>query len=113
MSAKAENVPCTDNLHAALALARRSFAVFPIWYMADGRCACGGIKHCKAGKHPIGKLAPHGFKNATTDATTIKRWWSECPNANIGVETGAVSGTWALDIDVKHDVDGEKRYAVS
>jgi archaellum biogenesis ATPase FlaH len=48
------------------------------------------------GKRP---LVQHGLKQATTDDATIKRWWTEWPNANIGV---------ALTNIVVVDVDGEK-----
>jgi hypothetical protein len=38
---------------------------------------------------------------ATTDAGTISAWWSRWPDANIGIATGAKSGTIVLDVDVK------------
>lgn len=44
-------------------------------------------------------LTVHGFKNATTDPVQINRWWTEQPDANIGVPTGAVSGIVVLDVD--------------
>jgi len=40
------------------------------------------------GKEPLGALAPHGFKDATTDQLTIRRWWKHTPDANIGIPTG-------------------------
>lgn len=40
-----------------------------------------------------------GFKSATTDPDQISRWWTECPEANIGIATGQVSGIWILDLD--------------
>lgn len=30
----------------------------------------------------------HGFKDATTDATRIARWWDRHPNDNVGLPTG-------------------------
>lgn len=42
-------------------------------------------------------LTPHGFKDATTDAATIRRWWSRWPDANIGIAVPA--GYVVLDID--------------
>jgi hypothetical protein len=47
-----------------------------------------------------------GFKAATTEASQIVDWWSKFPKAMIGVPTGAASGIWVLDIDVKPDADG-------
>lgn len=40
-----------------------------------------------------------GFKNASTDADTIRSWWDQFPNALPGVPTGEASGVDALDID--------------
>ena len=59
--------------HAALAYAARGWHVFP--------CRPGG-------KEPLGKLAPHGVKDATTDPEQIRRWWTACPDANVGVACG-------------------------
>jgi hypothetical protein len=30
------------------------------------------------------------------------RWWAECPDANVGIVTGATSGVFALDEDPRH-----------
>jgi hypothetical protein len=51
-------------------------------------------------------LTPHGFKDASTDAATIRDWWREHPSAMIGLPTGEVSGIFALDIDVKNGQPG-------
>jgi Bifunctional DNA primase/polymerase, N-terminal len=56
---------------AALRLAEKGHAVFP--------CS----RETKA------PLIAGGFKNATTDATTIKHWWFQHPDTMIGVATGA------------------------
>jgi hypothetical protein len=32
-------------------------------------------------KHPIAKLAPHGFKSATRDAAILTEWWQAYPHA--------------------------------
>lgn len=42
-----------------------------------------------------------GFKDASRDPETIRRWWGEHPNANIGVPTGPVNGFFVVDIDPK------------
>lgn len=49
------------------------------------------------GKRPLGRLVPHGLKEATTDAAQINRWWTAAPDANIGLRTGDRFDT--LDID--------------
>ena len=53
-------------LAAALDHAARGWPVFP--------CEPGG-------KPPLGKLAPHGLKDATTDVDTIREWWTAEPRA--------------------------------
>jgi len=39
-----------------------------------------------------------GFHDATTDPKQIEVWWGQCPDANIGLATGA-SGLVVLDAD--------------
>ena len=72
----------TTRLHrAAIALAKTGMAILP----------------CVArGKVPA---TPHGVKDATIDAATIDAWWQECPEANIGIACGTVSGVFVVDID--------------
>ena len=60
-------------LDTALALARRGFHVFPVHYPDDGHCSCGTADCSSPAKHPIGRLLPHGLKDATTDAGAIAR----------------------------------------
>ena len=45
---------------------------------------------------------PRGFKDATTNETTIRGWWAETPLAGIGMPTGAPSGIDVLDVDPKN-----------
>jgi hypothetical protein len=75
-------------LKAALAYAALGWPVFPL---------------APRGKVPLAALAPHGVKDATTDAATIREWWKREPNANIGIATGAIAGIDVVDLDVKHD----------
>ena len=66
---------------AALRLAARGFAVFPC-----------------SGKRP---LTRHGCKDATKDPEKIRSLWTQHPDANIGLATGAISGIVGLDIDLE------------
>src|SRR5437879_5065055 len=77
----------SDLLQAALLHARRGFPVFPCEMFepdANGRT-----------KWP---RTPHGFKDATTDEAQITAWWTEYPNAGIGMPPGA-AGFLVVDID--------------
>ena len=57
------------------------WSVFPLWPRS---------------KEPACK---HGFKNATRNPATIRRYWLAQPEVNIGIATGIVSGVWVLDSD--------------
>lgn len=65
-------------MSVALRYAELGYPVFP--------CAPGG-------KVP---MTPHGFKDATTDAAQIEAWWTERPDANIGIST---AGLLVIDVD--------------
>ena len=78
----------------ALRYAADGFAVFP--------CKPGG-------KEPLGSLVPNGCLNATTDTETIKGWWTKCPNANIGLVTGAKSGLAVVDLDGSEGIASGRR----
>lgn len=88
---------------AALFYAALGWPIFPVWPMRDGACGCGKPDCANPGKHPLGGLAPHGLKDATTDTDRINRWWNQYPDANIGLATGAASGVFAVDIDPRHN----------
>jgi Bifunctional DNA primase/polymerase, N-terminal len=86
----------TDNsrLSSALNYAKRGWAVLP----------------CQPGaKAPIGRLVPNGLKGASTDCEVLRRWWSEVPNANVGLRTGIVFDV--LDIDGAHALEELERLA--
>ncbi|PFG75310.1 bifunctional DNA primase/polymerase [Tepidiforma thermophila] len=74
-------------LEAALAYARRGWAVLPLR---------------PRGKEP---LTEHGVKDATTDPATIEAWWRRWPRANVGIATGTVSKLAVLDIDPRNGGD--------
>src|SRR6478672_8879812 len=40
-----------------------------------------------------------GFKDATTNPATIRRWWLARDDYNVGIATGMASGALVLDID--------------
>jgi hypothetical protein len=82
-------------LQAALQLASKRKHIFP----------------CRPGaKEP---LTRRGFKDATTDPDSIRRWWNDNPDANLAIATGADSGLVVLDVDMDIDKgkDGEATLA--
>lgn len=85
-----------DMLAEALALAGHGFAVFPVHVLRGGGCSCGGAT-CE-GKHSAVAL---GYKSATTDEVTIRRWWTTWPDYNIGILAEA-SRLVVIDAD-RHD----------
>jgi hypothetical protein len=69
-----------EMLGIALACARRGFWIFP----------------CQPGtKKPATR---NGYKDASNDEATIRAWWMDNPDCNVGIATGA-SGLTVLDID--------------
>ncbi len=81
-------LPCARE---ALALTRAGYAVLPLWWTnPDGTCGCG-LPHDDRprdrGKHPIGKLAHHGWRSASRDSGIVGDWWATSPTANIGNRT--------------------------
>src|SRR5580704_3682833 len=89
---------CVTPLDWALAYVRLGWYVLPLHSMRNGRCSCGKRDCPSPAKHPIGRLVPNGFKDASNDPATIEKWWRQEPNANIGVATGQ-SGLTVLDVD--------------
>lgn len=85
----------------ALWLAGCGLQVFPIWPTVGTHCACPKGSDCgkNAGKHPIGG---HGHRDATTSQEQIRAWWTEHPNASIGISAVA-SGLLIVDIDPRND----------
>ncbi len=55
-------------------------------------------------------LTAHGFHDASTDSEQIEAWWTQWPDANIGIPTGAVSGLIAIDADVKNGQPGKESF---
>ena len=78
---------------AALDYAKSGFRVLPLYSIKNGKCTCGK-NHPRPGKHP---RTLRGWKDATTDLDTVRRWWEKWPNANIGMVTGELV---VLDVDL-------------
>jgi len=51
------------------------------------------------GKAPNTRLAPRGFYSFTNDIPTVRKWWEQCPTANIGVNPPR--GVVVIDVDTK------------
>jgi hypothetical protein len=89
-------------LEQALACAARDQAVLAIYDVdADGICTCWQREQCPTpGKHP---RTEHGYKGASKDAATIRRWlerqWPD--RCNLATATGHVSGVIVIDVDPK------------
>jgi hypothetical protein len=75
-------------MNAALDLAERGFAVFPL---SPGT------------KIPI--TGSHGVHDATTEIPKIEQWWAKYPDANIGIGCGKPSNIVVIDIDPKNGGD--------
>lgn len=107
MTAPAESL-APNLLPAALAYVNRlGWPVFPVHGIRHGACTCGKADCSRPGKHPIGKLAPRGLLDASTDPDTVATWWRAAPYANIGVPTGLASGLVVIDVDLdKNGFDG-------
>ena len=86
-----------DLLDWALEHARRGWPVFPLLPRAKqpfpAKSACTHLPH------------RHGFKDATLDADTIRAWWTDHPDANVGIVTGRASGLLVVDIDPRSGGD--------
>jgi hypothetical protein len=102
---------------AALGYASQGIPVLPLHYPLphhlgvqpvtdDGRlahptvgagCSCRDPGCGQVGKHPLGVLVPHGVKEATTNRARVLAWWTQQPQANIGLVTGCRFDV--LDVD--------------
>ncbi len=87
---------------ALIYAAEHGWRVFPLHSIVDGRCSCGAetCTGTKPGKHP---RTTRGCLDATTDLSQIRIWWSQWPDANVGIATGA--GLIVIDIDPRHGGD--------
>jgi hypothetical protein len=92
-------MPTETLLQAALEYAAQGWAVLPLHTPVNNGCSCGKHECKEIGKHPRTR---HGVNDATTNATTIKKWWAQWPDANIGIRTGQVSNLVVIDIDLRN-----------
>lgn len=88
-----------DTLDAALFYASRGLRVIPLHAAIDGVCTCRLGERCgakNAGKHPRLSGWP---EEATTDTSTLRRWWGKWRTCNVGLPMGGEARLVALDID--------------
>lgn len=55
-------------------------------------------------KTPVGSCVPRGYLDATCDVETIERWWTDVPDAGVGVAVG-MAGIVAIDVDPRNGGD--------
>lgn len=84
--------PPTTKLDAAVAYAARGWAVFPL--TVGSKIPFSKTHECGATPHQ------HGFKDASADTAIITGWWTEHPDANIGLATGKINGITVFDVDM-------------
>ncbi len=77
----------------------RGWSVFPLHNISAGKCSCG-TDCASPGKHP---RTPNGVKDASSDPMEVAAWWTQWPEANIGLATG--NGLVVLDVDPDHGGD--------
>lgn len=88
--------PKIDNLSRALNLAEDwGLPVFPCLRETQHNSAGEVIRKEKS------PLTDHGLKDATCNREQIERWWTQHPDALIGVPTGNASKLYVVDIDPK------------
>jgi len=84
--------------------AQRGILIFPLWHAVDGICQCSRRNACdRAAKHP---RTPKGLPNwgATTDLQLVAHWWTQWPDAGIGMPAGA-NRLAVIDVDPAHGGD--------
>jgi putative DNA primase/helicase len=110
-----EDARRSELCQAAIAYARRGFAVIPVRWMDGDDCSCRAGAECPSkGKHPVHDAWPD---KATTEPLEAAHWWRPAPQepnpsewwpqANIGIVTGRRSGIWVLDVDLGKPDGGE------
>lgn len=93
-----------STLQHAEAYAGLGFSVVPIHRVNNGKCSCQSPKCKSPGKHPVTRLVPHGFKEASADVGKLHEWFGE-HDYNIGIATGKQSGIVVVDVDGQAGLD--------
>ncbi len=91
----------TTMLEAALEYARMSWPVHPLHTPQEGGCSCNKRGCESIGKHPRTQRGRH---DATTNEDQIRKWWSQWPEANIGLNCED-AGLLVVDIDPRNGGD--------
>jgi hypothetical protein len=97
------------NREWALTYAARGWRVFPVYEaIPDGDggwlCSCNKGTECdRPAKHPRTVL---GLNEASNDRDQVERWWTQWPNASIGIATGRASGITVVDADASNGKPG-------
>lgn len=88
---------------AAVDYANEGWFVSPLHGINDARaCTCRRGRYCAhAGKHPFGRLAPHGARDASRRPEVVGRWFSTFRWMNVGIVPGP-SGLVVLDEDPRN-----------
>jgi hypothetical protein len=86
----------TEQYDAAVSYACAGWRIFPLHTPQGVECSCGK-RDCKIGKHP---RISNWQNDASSDPATAAKWWSQWPDANIGM---CLDGLVVLDVDPRHD----------
>ncbi|MGH0318292.1 bifunctional DNA primase/polymerase [Sinorhizobium meliloti] len=90
-----------DNLSVALEYIAAGIPVFPCRAWAETNPHTGEVYD------PKSPLTPNGFDGASTNERVVRIWWERNPEALVGIPTGAKTGFFALDVDVKEGKAGD------
>lgn len=101
------NTTTAAALGAALEYACLGWPVFPLHTPTETGCSCRKPGCKDIGKHPRTK---NGLRDATTNEATIRAWWQQWPEANVGIRTGPESGLLVLDAEAGGGMDTVQRF---
>jgi hypothetical protein len=88
----------SSTLGVALQCASVGLPVVPLHgKRMGGTCTCDDAADCKTpGMHPRTR---GGVRDATTDHERVKKYWTNWPNAKIGIATGGDAGVIAIGVE--------------
>jgi len=93
----------SDNKSYALAYLEKGLSVIPICFCVERVCKIH--TNCKSpNKTPIISWKKYQEERPTEEE--INKWWTDFPEANIGIVTGAISGLTVVDVEKDGDVSG-------